>query len=675
MGNNIFKGIYNIETENQSKSLCESSVYRHPDNADLSMKFKHSSLQSIMIEMFQKQKPTNTIFEHRIIDDQGILTKKTTNISYAKFNEDSNFFGRGILELNLCGWKEEYKDYKLRFLGIYAKNSYQYFVQDMACIKHNIVSVPIYDTLGEEATAFTFTNTNMETLCLTTNHYENMLQVKASGQIETLKNLIIIDEENFTETMQKQGEEVGLNVYMFSEIMKVGQNAKVKEYVIVKPKDIYCFSYTSGTTGTPKGAMLSHENLANTIQGVHKLLDISSKDKHLSYLPFAHIMERLVALVIMTAGGVIGIFGGDMKAIKDDLAIFKPTIFISVPRLFNRFYDIIKTRIEAKTGLIRKIADKAIKTKLSNVESKGSVKHWLYDQLLFKKVKAMLGGKVRFMVTGSAPLNKDVANFMKVSMCCPMIEGYGQTEGTGAEFGMRINDTSSGYVGGILINSEFKLVDVPDMNYTSNDIDQVTGLPTPRGEIWVRGPGVIQGYYKNDTKNKETFTEDGWLMSGDIGMIVPPSNHLVVIDRKKNIFKLSQGEYIAPDKLQGNYKTITPLITDIFIYGNSLKSCVICVVTVEKENKRALAELMGVCKDVYDDELFTDPDYEKALLDLFKVKAKEVKFNGMEIPKGIVFNDVTFEQLDLLTTSFKMKRTEIKDHFLERLEKRYEPLN
>lgn len=157
--------------------------------------------------------------------------------------------------------------------------------------------------------------------------------------------------------------------------------------------------------------------------------------------------------------------------------------------------------------------------------------------------------------------------FLKICFCVPFLEVYGQTEGTGCEFGQSIHDWTSGHVGGIMSSLEMKLRDVPEMNYTSNDKDE-NGNPTPRGEILVRGNGVFQGYYKNAEKTSETIDQEGWLHSGDVGMIVPPNNHMKIIDRIKNIFKLSQGEYVAPDKLEQIYKTC-PGVADIFVYGDS----------------------------------------------------------------------------------------------------------
>jgi long-chain acyl-CoA synthetase len=678
MGNSDsrFHKMYNFNTENTDRANNESHIYRDPLYPDSIRDFKYGNLQQLFTKAFENNPSNDALIIERKLDSEGNPTDERIEYSYGQIRQEAEWFGRGVLDLDLVPWKEEYRDFKLRFMGIYAKNSYRYFLQDFGCVMHNIVSVPIYDTLGEEATIFAFENTRMESLCLTANHLDNMVKFKSSGDLPHLKTVIIIDEENVKEDAKEKAEKAGLKFFLFSEIIEKGKASQITEWVPVKDDDIYCFSYTSGTTGTPKGAMLSHKNTAVTIQSLLSVLSVNNKDRHLNYLPMAHIMERLLSLIIFYGGAKIHLYCGNVRKLKDDLAYFKPTIFVSVPRLYNRFYDVMQDKIKATDGTMKgKLIRKAIATKLENLEKTGEVKHTFYDALVFNKFKAVLGGEVRIMITASAPLNLKVANFFKIAISCPMMEAYGQTEGTGGEFCTNKNDTGSGYVGGILSQNEFKLVDVPDMNYTSEDVDPETGLVTPRGEIWVRGQGIIPGYYKNDKKNEETFTKDGWLKSGDIGKLVPPSNHLVIIDRKKNIFKLSQGEYIAPEKLEGSYKTCTPLFTDVFIYGDSLKSSILAVITIEKDNMRKVAELVGVDSSVSDEDLFSNADFEKGVLELIKAKAKESKFNRLEIPRGVLFNSAPFAELGLVTTSFKPKRNDIKNYFIERLNKRYESLN
>lgn len=677
MGNSDSKyhGLYNYNTENEDRANNESHIYRDPVHPSGIQKFKYSHLQEVFTSVFENNPSTKPFIVERKLDEEGNGTNETFSHSYGKVRADSENFGRGLLDLGLVPWKEEYRNFKLRFVGIYAKNSYKYFIQDFACVMYNFVSVPIYDTLGEEATLFAFENTRMSTLCLTSTHMDNMIKFKASGDLPHLQNLILIDDENFNAESKEAAEKAGLKFFLWKEIIEKGKTSQINEWIPVTEKDIYCFSYTSGTTGTPKGAMLSHLNVTSTLQSLMTKLHVTNKDRHLNYLPMAHIFERILSLIFFFGGSKIHLFGGDVRKLKDDMALFKPTIFASVPRLYNRFYDVMQSKIKEKEGtMVGKLMNKAIETKMENLLEKGEVTHAIYDAIIFKKMRAVLGGEVRMMITASAPLNRKVADFFKIAMSCPMMEGYGQTEGTGGQFCTHSTDTASGYVGGVLSQNEFKLVDVPEMNYTSRDVDPETGLVRPRGEIWVRGDGIIPGYYKNDKKNEETFTKEGWLQSGDIGMIEPPSNRLVIIDRKKNIFKLSQGEYIAPEKLEGSYKTCTPLFTDVYIYGDSLKSCILAVITIEQANLRKVADMVGIDSTVPESELFSNKDFENGVMNIIKEKAKECKFNRLEMPRGIIFNSTPFAELGLMTTSFKPKRNDIKNFFLDKLNQRYETL-
>lgn len=190
-------------------------------------------------------------------------------------------------------------------------------------------------------------------------------------------------------------------------------------------------------------------------------------------------------------------YSGDVQKIKDDLALVKPTIFVSVPRLFSRFHDIIKKKFDDLQGYTKTAVEYGLRKKLNNVAKNGGYTHKIYDPLFFNKTKAALGGRVRLMISGSAPLLPEVHKFMKVVMCAPLIEGYGQTESTGASFITNSMDPEVGHIGGPVSNIEYKLVDIPEMKYTSEDKDE-NGNPRPRGEIWMRGPGVFLGYYKNE---------------------------------------------------------------------------------------------------------------------------------------------------------------------------------
>lgn len=192
------------------------------------------------------------------------------------------------------------------------------------------------------------------------------------------------------------------------------------------------------------------------------------------------------------------------------------------------------------------MADKAYASKAASLAANATYTHSCYDMLVFNKMRAAFGGCVDAMVTGSAPIDLEVLMFLKVCFCCPLMEGYGLTETAGATSITYPNDPVPGHVGGPLECSKFRLKDVPAMNYLSTD------LPYPRGEICMKGSNITVGYYKVPEKTKEAFDSEGWFCSGDVGMFYP-NGSVKIIDRVKNIFKLSHGEYIAPEKLENKY--------------------------------------------------------------------------------------------------------------------------
>lgn len=173
----------------------------------------------------------------------------------------------------------------------------------------------------------------------------------------------------------------------------------------------------------------------------------------------------------MAFGGTICFYSGDVMKIKDDLMLCKPTIFVSVPRLYHRLYSAIKDKLDSLTGFKKTLADKALSGKMYYLKNGGYVEHRLWDKLVFNKTKEAFGGRVRFMVSASAPISNEILDFLKVVVCCPIVQAYGQTENTGAATITHINDGESGHVGGPGNNLEIKVVDVPEMNYFSTDRD------------------------------------------------------------------------------------------------------------------------------------------------------------------------------------------------------------
>ena len=246
---------------------------------------------------------------------------------------------------------------------------------------------------------------------------------------------------------------------------------------------------------------------------------------------------------------------------------------------------LIKGRIDKAPGCEGWLARHGLAVKLDTVDKTGWMFHACYDALVFKKIAAILGGKVRCMVTGGAPMEKNVINFIKVVFSTPVVEGYGLTETVAGTSSTDIYDPVPGHVGGPKYAVKIRLKDLPEMQYLSTD------TPYPRGEICITGPTVFNGYYKRPEKTAEAFDEEGWFLTGDVGMVYP-NGSIKIIDRSKNIFKTSQGEYIAPEKIEG-LMTLNKFVAMSFVYGNSYKDCIVAVFVLDEDALKTWAATQG----------------------------------------------------------------------------------
>ncbi|KAI8561369.1 hypothetical protein RHMOL_Rhmol04G0333600 [Rhododendron molle] len=337
----------------------------------------------------------------------------------------------------------------------------------------------------------------------------------------------------------------GVEVLSYSKLLGEGRSSP-QPFWPPKPDDVATICYTSGTTGTPK----------------------------------------------------------DNLKLMDDMAALRPTIFCSVPRLYNRIYSGIMNAVKTSGGLRERLFNAAYNAKKQAI-LKGKNPSPMWDRLVFNKIKGKLGGRVRLMASGASPLSPDVMDFLRVCFGCHVLEGYGMTETSCVITSMEEGDNLSGHVGSPNPACEVKLVDVPEMNYTSKD------RPYPRGEICVRGPIVFGGYHKDEVQTREVVDEDGWLHTGDIGLW-SAGGRLKIIDRKKNIFKLAQGEYIAPEKVENVYAKCK-FAAQCFVYGDSFNSSLVAVVSVDPDVLKAWAANEGI---KYNDleELCSDPRTRAAVL-------------------------------------------------------------
>lgn len=573
--------------------------------------------------------------------------------SYDQVMKKIKNFGSGLV---YKGLKPDPKT----FIGIYAQNSPEWAITEYACYSYSMVIVPLYDTLGPEACAYIINQAQINTVICDKDDKINLLLDKAD-LTPALKCIVNIKPVS-AETVAK-AHKLGIEIISHAEVQKLGE-ANHHEAVPPRPSDLSTICYTSGTTGNPKGVMLTHENVVADVAAVAMQLGEHKpgpKDVMISFLPLAHMLERCCEVALIMEGGSIGFYQGDIRLLMDDMQALKPTVTPAVPRLLNRIYDKVRSSTE-NSFVKRNLLKLALRSKESEISQCIIRNNSLWDKLVFKKVQAGMGGNIRLLVVGSAPLAGNVLTFMRCALGCLVIEGYGQTECVAPCTLTVQGDSAPEHVGPPLPCCGIKLVDVAEMEYFASD---------GKGEVCVKGYNVFQGYFNDPEKTKDTLDEDGWLHTGDIGMWLP-NGTLKIVDRKKHIFKLAQGEYIAPEKIENIYIR-SSFVSQIFVHGESLKSCLVAVVVPDPESLKKWAHEKSL-QGSYT-EWCSNPALKKDILSDLTAMGKKGGLKSFEQVKDVYITSEAFTvDNNLLTPTLKTKRPELKKYFTPQIEAMYRVL-
>uniref|UniRef100_A0A8B9J060 Long-chain-fatty-acid--CoA ligase n=1 Tax=Amazona collaria TaxID=241587 RepID=A0A8B9J060_9PSIT len=562
-------------------------------------------------------------------------------LSYKEVAERAEALGSGLIQQ---GCKPSTK----QFIGVFAQNRPEWIISELACYTYSMVVVPLYDTLGPGAIRYIVNTADISTvICDKPEKARTLLDHVERRETPGLSSIILMDP--FEKELMERGRCCGVRIQTMQEVEPP------------RPEDLSIVCFTSGTTGNPKGAMLTHGNVVADFSGFLKVTESqwspTCEDVHISYLPLAHMFERMVQSVVYCHGGRIGFFQGDIRLLSDDMKALRPTIFPVVPRLLNRMYD--KIFSQADTSLKRWVLEFAARRKKAEVR-KGIIRNdSLWDKLFFNKIQASLGGCVRMIVTGAAPASPTVLGFLRAALGCQVYEGYGQTECTAGCTFTTPGDWTSGHVGAPLPCNLIKLKDVEELNYFASKGE---------GEICVKGPNVFKGYLKDEEKTAEALDQEGWLHTGDIGKWLP-NGTLKIIDRKKHIFKLAQGEYIAPEKIENIYIRSDP-VAQIYVHGDSLQAFLVGIVVPDSEVMPGWAKKRGF--DGSYAELCRNKALQQAIMEDMVRLGKESGLHSFEQVKAIyIHSDMFSVQNGLLTPTLKAKRPELRAYFKKQIEELY----
>lgn len=549
-------------------------------------------------------------------------------------------------------------------LGIFMGNCVEWVLAEFACHYQKFISVPMYTSLATDALAHVVRQTEMAVAICTCELAQRLLEVSEQTRLE-----IVVVTDTPSEELLRQADAQSISIRTLQGVEAEGAQGLVEPEQLPMPQDTATIIYTSGTVGLPKGVVITHANFLATLTAISHMqhgyvfTPFSAKtDCSMGFLPLAHCLGRMVVHIMVASGVKTAFPRSDPGTLMEDLNALQPTIFVGVPRVFNRIQDKVLSAVRLKGGLPSALFQYAYSTKRGNL-GKGQVSHWLWDRVIFKPLRDKFGGQLRLIVSGSAPISAEALEFLRCCFSCDVVEGYGLSETIGPSSITSVEETESGNVGVPIPCAQMKLRDVSDLDY------RVTDQPYPRGEILIKGDHVARQYFKLPELTSEMFTEDGWLCTGDIGTI-DSFGRFRVIDRKNNMFKLAQGLFIAPERIENIYADHF-IVNQCFVYGDSLRHWLVAIIVPDHELLLMFVKNKGIQVDGSPKDICKDPGVVRAVLDELAGWGRAHGLCGYENPKNIMLSQESFEGLGLLTPTFKLKRREAIRHFKSTLEDLY----
>lgn len=476
-------------------------------------------------EMFEK------IFEKYSSSSKPVLMHKLegkyVDIKYKELENASKDLALGLRKLGVN--KDDH-------IAIISENRPEWVMSDIAIHLLGAVDIPIYPTLTAKQIEFIFNDSGVK-IAIVSNQFQFNKVKKIIDEVKSLKYVIVINEK---------GVDLDDQILSFEKVKMLGREYGIssieffkKNKTQIKPSDLLTIIYTSGTTGNPKGVMLTHSNLVSNIKSSASVIPISDEDVLLSFLPLCHSFERMAGYYTAMSCGATIAYAESVETVRDNLVEVRPTVMTSVPRLFERIYNRILKQIESAPAARRKIFQWAVNTgrkyalakKHHTIPATLALQHKIADKLVYSKLRAATGGRIRFFVSGGAALGREYGEFFE-AVGLQIIEGYGLTESSPVISTNRLDDYKFGTVGKPIPGVEVKIAE--------------------DGEILARGPNIMKGYWNNRKATEEAIDKDGWLHTGDIG-VFDSEGFLIITDRKKHMFVSSGGKNIYPQPIEGMF--------------------------------------------------------------------------------------------------------------------------
>ncbi|HSH46213.1 MAG TPA: long-chain fatty acid--CoA ligase [Longimicrobiales bacterium] len=529
-------------------------------------------------------------------------------------------------------------------VAILSENRPEWAQVDWASLCAGVTDVPVYDTLPPDQIAYILNDAGVRVIFVSgADQLRKVLEVR--DQVPTLEYAVLFD-----------GVSDDRRVLTLSDLMSrgeaeeaAGRGEDFRERALERgPDDIATMLYTSGTTGDPKGVLLSHNNIYSNVRACVRLFEASPDDIAVSFLPLSHILERMVDYWLFAMGVTIA-YVHDISLVAESLTEVSPTIAVSTPRLYEKVYDAVMAQSGVKGKLVHWAADVGTRWTEATMAGRSpgpllSAQHALADRLVYRKIRQRIGGNLRFFISGGAPLAMHVARFFYGAGIL-LLEGYGLTETSPVTNVNTPEDLRFGTVGRPVPGTEIMIAE--------------------DGEILVRGPQVMQGYYNLPEATAEALDQDGWFRTGDIGEI-DADGYLRITDRKKDIIVTAGGKNIAPQPIENLVKQ-SPFVDEAVMVGDRRPYAVVLILP-NPERLESWAAAEGI--SARGSELLREPQVLEKLES--EALGRVEHLARFERPKKVALLEGEFTvENGILTPSMKVKRRVVEDRYSDVIEALY----
>lgn len=546
-------------------------------------------------------------------------------------------------------------------VAILSENRYEWAIVDLAIQMVGAINVSLYTTLPPSQCEYILQDSGSKIFFVSTG-IQLKKAVKVFDNCPELKSIIAFDEPKVKKYMK--GDEVKLFETICAAGMKLEQKFEKelkKRTKNVKPEDTATLIYTSGTTGKPKGAILTHRNIVSNVKAAHEAIHITETDRCLSFLPLCHSFERTGGYYAMIAGGAEIYYAESVDTVAKNMTEVHPTIVVSVPRLFEKIYNLVNKSVKEGSAVQQYIFSWALE--VGERYWKGhrgltAVQKTIADRLVFNKLKARTGGRIRFFVSGGAALPPEIGTFF-MAAGLNILEGYGLTETSPVMCCNRYGEEEIGTVGKVINGVTVGIQSLSDNSILAqvSGEDYPTNVTCEAGEILNRGPNTMKGYWKNDEATREMIDDDGWLHTGDVGRFV--NGKLKITDRIKHMIVNAGGKNIYPGPIEDMFKT-SPWIDQLVVIGEK-KSFMAALIVPDFEALEKHAKFENIEYSSMEELLQKESIqniYSKEIREFSKELASHEKIRDFRL----VANEFTVETGEL-TPTLKVKRRVIEDKF------------